>query len=208
MSIDRGITGCRRSPSVAAIEGLAGYRWPGGLPVVLAASRPGSAAGRDGEGPGSPMEPEDPRRSVAVMGRPAPDDPADAHRMISIHGLRGSVARGLGPRDELPPFAVEAESGGGRISLATTVDHLDLVAWLALGLVAAETTRFGDDGRMALWLTVECGNGPILLPSAQSRLLRSRPVRSEAQPLRLPAPPPTPERFIGELRATSTRPRS
>ena len=52
-----------------------------------------------------------------------------------------------------PPVAVEAESGGGRISLWLTVDHPDLVARLVLSSVASETPPDSPmTGRMAQWL--------------------------------------------------------
>src|SRR5918998_5946273 len=78
------------------------------------------------------------RRRVTVLGRPLPDDPADAERLMHPRVIADGVAttlRALG----LGPVAIEAESGGGRISLWLTVDHPQLVERLVLAAVASET---------------------------------------------------------------------
>ena len=60
-----------------------------------------------------------------------------------------SVLRGRG----LGPVAIEAESGGGRISLWLTVDHPELVDRLVLASVAAETPSDSPMAvRMARWI--------------------------------------------------------
>jgi pimeloyl-ACP methyl ester carboxylesterase len=147
------------------------------------------------------------RRPVVVMGRPLPDDPADATRMLHPREAAESVARGLKAlRDVVPPVAVEAESGGGRISLWLTVNHPDLVARLVLSSVASETPADSPmTSRMAGWLDLaERGKWADFFAQLARQL---KPAGSaEAEPI--PASsgfqphPSTPERFIGELRAT------
>ena len=54
------------------------------------------------------------RRPVVIMGRPLPDDPADAPRMMHPRAMAEAVARGVRAlRVVTPPLAIEAESGGG-----------------------------------------------------------------------------------------------
>jgi pimeloyl-ACP methyl ester carboxylesterase len=146
-------------------------------------------------------------RSVVVMGRPLPDDPKDAARMLHPRASAEAVARGLRAlRDIAPPVAVEAESGGGRISLWLTVDHPDLVARLVLSSAAAETPAHSPmTERMAQWLTLaEQGQWADFFAHLALQLKPAGSVRSEAftvDPGFQPRPT-TPERFIGELRAT------
>lgn len=147
------------------------------------------------------------RRPVVVMGRPLPDDPADAGRMLHPRTTAEAVARGLKAlRDVVPPVVVEAESGGGRISLWLTVDHPELVARLVLSSVASETPPASSmTERMAQWLDLaERGQWgdffaqlALQLKPAGSVQAGGVPVSSGLQPH-----PSTPERFIGELRAT------
>jgi len=94
------------------------------------------------------------RRPVVIMGRPLPDDPADAPRMMHPQAMADAIARGVRAlRGVTPPMAVEAESGGGRISLWLTVEHPDLVARLVLSSVASETPPDSPmRPRMAQWL--------------------------------------------------------
>jgi pimeloyl-ACP methyl ester carboxylesterase len=147
------------------------------------------------------------RRPVVIMGRPLPDHPADAARMLHPRAAAGSVARGLKAlRSVAPPLAVEAESGGGRISLWLTVDHPELVARLVLSSVASETPADSQmTQRMAQWLDLaEEGKWADFFAQLAAQL---KPAGSGTA---LPAPvnggfqptPSTPERFIGELRAT------
>jgi pimeloyl-ACP methyl ester carboxylesterase len=148
-----------------------------------------------------------PRRPVVVMGRPLPDDPADAARMLHPRATAESVARGLRAlRDLVPPLAVEAESGGGRISLWLTVKHPDLVARLVLSSVASETTPDSAmTWRMAQWLALaEQGAWADFFAHLALQLKPAGSVHAEAfkvDPGFQPHPS-TPERFIGELRAT------
>lgn len=148
-----------------------------------------------------------PRRAVVVMGRPLPDDAADAARMLHPRAAAESVARGVRALGDLvPPLAVEAESGGGRISLWLTVDHPDLVARLVLSSVASETTPDSAmTWRMAEWLALaEQGLWADFFAHLALQLKPAGSVHAEAFPVqpRFQPHPSTPERFIGELRAT------
>jgi pimeloyl-ACP methyl ester carboxylesterase len=147
------------------------------------------------------------RRPVVVMGRPLPDDPADAPRMMHPRAMAEAIARGLRAlRDVAPPLAVEAESGGGRISLWLTVDHPDLVARLVLSSVASETEPDSPmTVRMAQWLDLaERGEWADFFAHLALQLKPAGSVHAEAFPVapRFQPHPSTPERFIGELRAT------
>ena len=147
------------------------------------------------------------RRPVVVMGRPLPDDAADAPLMLHPRATAESVARGVRAlRDVVPPVAVEAESGGGRISLWLTVDHPDLVARLVLSSVASETPPASAmTARMAQWLDLaERGEWADFFAHLALQLKPASTVHSEAfrvDPGFQPHPS-TPERFIGELQAT------
>ena len=147
------------------------------------------------------------RRPVVVMGRPLPDDPADAARMLHPRATAEAVARGLKAlRDVSPPVAVEAESGGGRISLWLTLDHPDLVARLVLSSVASETLPSSPmTDRMAGWLDLaERGQWADFFAQLAFQLRPAGSVQAEAAPVTggFQPHPSTPERFIGELRAT------
>ena len=148
-----------------------------------------------------------PRRPVVVMGRPLPGIPAQAARMLHPRATADAVARGLRAlRDVVPPLAVEAESGGGRIALWLTVDHPDLVARLVLASVASETTPDSVmTWRMAQWLALaEQGQWADFFAHLALQLKPAGSVHAEAfkvEPGFQPHPT-TPERFIGELRAT------
>jgi pimeloyl-ACP methyl ester carboxylesterase len=146
-------------------------------------------------------------RAVVVMGRPLPDDPADAGRMLHPRSTADAVARGLRAlRNIVPPLAVEAESGGGRISLWLAVDHPDLVDRLVLSSVASETPGASPmTTRMAQWLDLaERGEWADFFAHLALQLKPAGSVHAEAfrvDPGFQPHPS-TPERFIGELRAT------
>ena len=127
--------------------------------------------------------------------------------MLHPRAAAEAVARGLRAlRAATPPYAVEAESGGGRISLWLTVDHPDLVSRLVLSSVASETPPDSPmTARMAGWLDLaergEWGEFfaqlAVQLRPAGSASAVGRGAGGEFQPR-----PSTPERFIGELRAT------
>ncbi|MDP9468969.1 MAG: alpha/beta hydrolase [Chloroflexota bacterium] len=146
-------------------------------------------------------------RPVVVMARPLPDAGVDAQQMMHPRAMAAAIARGVRAlRDVTPPLAVEAESGGGRISLWLTVDHPDLVARLVLSSVASETpSDSAMTARMAQWLDLaERGEWADFFAHLALQLKPAGSVHGEAIPV---APgfqprPSTPERFIGELRAT------
>jgi pimeloyl-ACP methyl ester carboxylesterase len=147
------------------------------------------------------------RRPVVVMGRPLPDDPAKAPRMMHPRAAADTIARGVRAlRGLVPPMAVEAESGGGRISLWLTLGHPDLVARLVLSSVASETTADSVmTWRMAEWLALaEQGKWADFFAHLALQLKSAGSVHAEAFPVqpRFQPHPSTPERFIAELRAT------
>ena len=144
-------------------------------------------------------------REVVIIGRPLPDDPADAERIMHPRVMADAIAgvlRELG----IGPVAIEAESGGGRISLWLTVDHPDLVDRLVLASVASETPPDSPMAeRMRRWLEVaEAGDWGTFF-SKMAKSMQPGPAEetgSFAAAARLQPKPATPERFIGELRAT------
>ncbi len=144
-------------------------------------------------------------RPVLVLGRPLPDDPADAERLMHPRVIADAVAGVLRERG-VGPVAIEAESGGGRISLWLTVDHPDLVDRLVLAAVAAETPADSPMAtRMARWIELaEAGDwGTFFGAMAQQMKASSEgEAGSFAAAARLQPRPATPERFIGELKAT------
>jgi pimeloyl-ACP methyl ester carboxylesterase len=147
------------------------------------------------------------RRPVVVMGRPLPDDAVDAARMMHPRAMAEATARGVRAlRAVAPPLAIEAESGGGRIALWLTVDHPDLVARLVLSSVASETPADSRMTiRMAQWLDLaERGQWADFFAHLALQLKPAGSVHAEAFPVAagFQPRPSTPERFIGELRAT------
>ncbi len=151
------------------------------------------------------------RRAVVVLGRPIPDDPADAERLMHPRLMADAVATALrwlasngGPQ---PPYAAEAESGGGRISLWLAVDHPELVSRLVLASVASETPAGSDmASRMGQWLELaangEWGRFFGRLAAQMKPAEGSEGAASFDAAARLQPKPETPERFVGELRAT------
>jgi pimeloyl-ACP methyl ester carboxylesterase len=144
-------------------------------------------------------------REVVILGRPLPDDAADAERIMHPRVIADAIA-GLLRELGIGPVAIEAESGGGRISLWLTVDHPDLVDRLVLASVASETppdTPMAE--RMRRWLEVaEAGDWGTFF-SKMAKSMQPGPAEetgSFAAAARLQPKPATPERFIGELRAT------
>jgi len=147
------------------------------------------------------------RRPVVVMGRPLPDDPADAPRMMHPRAMADAVARGLRAlRVVAPPVVVEAESGGGRISLWLTVDHPDLVVRLVLASVASETPAGSAmRERMAEWIEMAERDDWGMFFSHMAVVMRPASGGAAAAfdaAARLQPRPATPGRFIAELRAT------
>ena len=145
------------------------------------------------------------RRAVTVLGRPIPDDPADAERIMHPRVIADGVAttlRSLG----LGPVAIEAESGGGRISLWLTVDHPDLVERLVLAAVSSETPPDSPMAeRMQRWIELaEAGDWGTFFAMMAQQMKAATETESGAFGVaaRLQPRPATPERFIGELKAT------
>jgi pimeloyl-ACP methyl ester carboxylesterase len=148
------------------------------------------------------------RRSVTVLGRPIPDDPEDAPLVMHPRVIAESVATVLGELDPWPrpPFAVEAESGGGRISLWLTVEHPELVTRMVLASVASETpadspmsSRLGRWAELAEeeeWGRLFGGLAQQMKPGEDARD-GTFDVAARLQPR-----PSTPERFIAELQTT------
>lgn len=148
-----------------------------------------------------------PRRPVLVIGRPIPDDPAQALRLMHPRLIADAVARALRALRALrPPVTIEAESGGGRIALWLTVDHPELVSRLVLASVASETPPDSPMvSRMAQWLDLaERGEWADFFAHLALQLKPAGSVHAEAFPVQphFQPHPSTPERFIGELRAT------
>lgn len=149
-------------------------------------------------------------RPVVVLGRPLPESPAQAEQLMHPRVIADAVATAIdwlaangGP---VPPYAVEAESGGGRISLWLAVDHPELVARLVLASVASETPPDSAMAeRMSEWIAMAERNDWAMFFSHMAVVMR--PSTGGAAPsfdaaARLQPRPATPERFIGELRAT------
>ena len=144
-------------------------------------------------------------RPVTILGRPLPDDPADAERIMHPRVIADGVADVLRAL-ELGPVALEAESGGGRISLWLTVDQPALVERLVLAAVAAETPADSPMAeRMARWIELgEAGDWGTFFANMAQLMKAATETESGAfgAAARLQPRPATPERFIGELRAT------
>lgn len=145
------------------------------------------------------------RRPVTILGRPIPDDPSDVDRIMHPRVIADAVATALAALG-IGPVAIEAESGGGRIGLWLTVDRPDLVERLVLASVASETSPGSPMAeRMTKWIALaEAGDwGTFFGRMAQQMKASSEDESgSFATAARLQPRPATPERFIGELRAT------
>ncbi len=145
------------------------------------------------------------RRPVTVIGRPIPDDPTDANRIMHPRVIADGVAVALHDLG-IGPVCIEAESGGGRISLWLTVDRPELVDRLVLAAVSSETpTDSPMAARMARWIELaEAGDwGTFFGMMAQQMKAASEGESGAfAAAASLQPRPATPERFIGELRAT------
>jgi pimeloyl-ACP methyl ester carboxylesterase len=148
------------------------------------------------------------QRSVIALGRPIPDDRADAGLLMHPRVIADAVASVLGrlaPEVE-GPFAIEAESGGGRISLWLTVEHPELVSRMVLASVASETQpdspmagrlgRWAELAESQEWGRLFGGLAQEMKPGTDAR------VGSFDAAARLQPRPSTPERFIAELRTT------
>ncbi|MGI8998712.1 MAG: alpha/beta fold hydrolase [Candidatus Limnocylindria bacterium] len=145
------------------------------------------------------------RRAVTILGRPLPDDPADAERIMHPRVIADGVASALGAL-RLGPVAIEAESGGGRISLWLTVDHPELVDRLVLAAVSSETPPDSPMAvRMDRWIALaEAGEWSTFFSMMAQQMKAATETEAGAfgAAARLQPRPATPERFIGELKAT------
>lgn len=147
-------------------------------------------------------------RPVTVIGRPIPDDAADAEAMLHPRATAASVAAALERLDG--PVAIEAESGGGRISLWLTVDRPELVSRLVLAASAAQTPPDSPMApRIAEWITLAEEDAWGELFARQAAQLKpggesapGPPAASFGAAASLQPRPTTPERFIAELRGT------
>ncbi len=147
-------------------------------------------------------------RQVTVVGRPIPDDPADANVLLHPRWSAAAVAVAVG--DITGPFAIEAESGGGRISLWLAVDYPELVSRLVLAASASETlTDSPMATRMREWIELGEREDWGTLFGLQAEQLKAGGPESAAPAAgsfaaaaALQPRPSTPERFLAELRAT------
>lgn len=146
------------------------------------------------------------RRSVTVVGRPIPDDPSDAERIMHPRVIADQVATAVAELRLAPPLALEAESGGGRISLWLAVDRPQLVERLVLASVASETrpgTPMAE--RLAAWIGLaEEGRWAEFFARMAVMMKPAGEEKAEAfdTAARFQPRPATPERFIAELRTT------
>jgi pimeloyl-ACP methyl ester carboxylesterase len=147
-------------------------------------------------------------RPVTIIGRPIPDDPADAN--VLLHPRMSAAAIAVAVADLSGPFAIEAESGGGRISLWLTVDYPELVSRLVLAASASETPSDSPmAGRMREWIELGERDEWGELFGRQSQQLKAGGPESDtpaagsfAAAAALQPRPSTPERFLAELRTT------
>jgi pimeloyl-ACP methyl ester carboxylesterase len=149
-------------------------------------------------------------RPVVVLGRPLPDRGSQVEQAMHPRVIADAVATAIGwlaaNGGPPPPHAIEAESGGGRISLWLAVDHAELVSRLVLASVASETPPDSPMAeRMKEWIAMAERDDWGMFFSHMAMVMR--PSTGGAAPsfdaaARLQPRPATPERFIGELRAT------
>lgn len=150
-------------------------------------------------------------RPVVVMGRPLPASDEETDRLMHPRVIADAVATAIGWVSDNggppPPYALEAESGGGRISLWLAVDHPELVSRLVLSSVASETKLDSAmSRRMEQWIDLAenddwgmfFGHMAVQMRPAEG----AERARSFDAAARLQPRPATPERFVGELRAT------
>ena len=95
-------------------------------------------------------------RPVTVLGRPIAVEGEETARLLNppvIAEIVSGAIHHLGLAPPVGPVAIEAESGGGRISLWLTILHPDLVSRLVLASVASETPPGSQMAtRMARWI--------------------------------------------------------
>jgi pimeloyl-ACP methyl ester carboxylesterase len=147
-------------------------------------------------------------RPVTVVGRPIPDDPTDANALL--HPRASAAAVAVAVEDLAGPFAIEAESGGGRISLWLAVDYPMLVERLVLAASASETPPDSPmTKRMQEWIALGEREAWGELFARQADQLKPGGPGSDAPAAgsfaaaaALQPRPSTPERFLAELRTT------
>jgi len=147
-------------------------------------------------------------RPVTVVGRPIAVDPADAAALL--HPRASAMALATAMEGLTGPFAIEAESGGGRIAMWLTVEWPDLVRRLILAASASETSPDSPMTiRMSEWIALAEQGAWGELFARQAAQLKpggedsdATPASSFAAAASLQPRPSTPERFIAELRAT------
>jgi len=145
---------------------------------------------------------------VTVVGRPIPDDPADAAAML--HPRVSAMGVAIALEGLSGPFAVEAESGGGRISMWLSVERPELVRRLVLAASSSETAPDSPmTARVVDWIALAERGAWGELFALQAGQLKPGGPDSDAPPASsfaavasLQPRPSTPERFIGELRGT------
>ena len=144
-------------------------------------------------------------RTVTVLGRPIAATEGDVERLAHPRHVAEAVAAAVAALDGVGrSVAVEAESGGGRIALWLAAERPELMERMVLASVAAETPA-AMAGALGRWIELaearQWGelfrNIAVVLRAADSQDSAARSVVPERV-----APPPTPERFIAELRAT------
>lgn len=144
-------------------------------------------------------------RGVTILGRPIPEDASDAERIMHPRVIADGVATVL-RRLDLGPVAVEAESAGGRIGLWLAVDHPELVDRLVLAAVASETPPDSPMAeRMGQWIELgEAGDWGTFFATMAHLMKAANESESGSfgAAARLQPRPATPERFMGELKAT------
>ncbi len=145
------------------------------------------------------------RRPVTIIGRPIPNEPADANRIMHPRVIADGVATALRVLGT-SPVSIEAESGGGRISLWLTVDRPELVDRLVLAAVSSETPPDSPMAvRMARWIELaEAADWGTFfgMMAQQMKAATEGESGAFAAAASLQPRPATPERFTGELRAT------
>jgi pimeloyl-ACP methyl ester carboxylesterase len=127
-----------------------------------------------------------------------------------LHPRASAMAVAIAVEGLTGPFAIEAESGGGRISMWLTVDWPDLVRRLILAASASETPPDSPmTVRMSEWIALAEQSAWGELFARQAAQLKPGGEDSDAPPASsfaavasLQPRPSTPERFIAELRAT------
>jgi pimeloyl-ACP methyl ester carboxylesterase len=147
-------------------------------------------------------------RPVTVIGRPVPDDPATAD--VLLHPRMTAAAVAMAVADLHGPFAIEAESGGGRIALWLAVEYPELVSRLILAASASETPPDSPmAARMSEWIELgERGDWGEMFGRQAQELKPGGPesdapaAGSFAAAAALRPHPSTPERFLAELRTT------